>query len=90
MSAEIQGLSNGNAALVVERGLSLAAKPSAVMAVMCGPTPAARTLYRFGSTTVWLIEAKILHYQFFPQKPSLACWSSVGSRIIVYASKDCF
>ena len=52
MSAEIQGLSNGNAALVVERGLSLAAKPSAVMAVMRGPTPAARTLYRFGSTTV--------------------------------------
>ena len=53
MSAEIQGLSNGNAALVVERGLSLAAKPSAVMAVMRGPTPAALTLYRFGSTTVW-------------------------------------
>ena len=38
-----------------------------------------------------VIEAKLLHYQFFPQKPSLACWSAVGSRIIVYsASKDCF
>ena len=53
MSAEIQGLSNGNAALVVERGLSLAAKPSAVMAVMYGPSLAARTRYRFGSTIVW-------------------------------------
>ena len=53
MSAEIQGLLNGNAALVVERVFSLAAKPLAVMAVMRGPTPAARTLHRFGSTTVW-------------------------------------
>ena len=54
MSTEIQGLSNGNAALVVERGLSLAAKSSAaVMAVMHGPTLAARTRYRFGSTIVW-------------------------------------
>ena len=23
-----------------------------------------------------MIQAKILHYHFFPQKPSLACWSS--------------
>ena len=38
---------------VVERGLSPAAKPSAVMGVMRGPMPAARTLYRFDSTTVW-------------------------------------
>ena len=53
MSAKMQGPSNVNAALVVESGLSLAARPSAVKAVMCGPRPAARTLYRFDSTTVW-------------------------------------
>ena len=53
MSAKIQGPSNVNPVLVVNTGLSLAAKPSAVMAVMRRATPAARNLYRFDSTTVW-------------------------------------
>ena len=27
---------------------------------------------------------RLAHYQFFPQQPYLACWSSVGSCLIVY------
>ena len=49
------------------------------------------TIFRTAENCQIVIQAKISHTQFFPQKPSLACWSSVGSCLIVYStSKECF
>ena len=36
------------------KGIIASSKAISVMSVMRGPMPAARTLYRFDSTTVWL------------------------------------
>ena len=49
------------------------------------------TIFRTAENGQIMIRAKRSHYQFFPQKSSLACWSSVGSCLIIYsASKGCF
>ena len=62
--------------------------------VICGETARNESylpIFRTAENCQIVIQAKLSHYQLFSQKPSLACWSSVGSCLIVYsASKECF